>query len=403
MLVPAAVLRGKLGLPVNVFWHWWHGCPYDTGFPEYLPPREGGDAFRAALAEAHRQDIRALVYMNQRLWGMTTRSWVAENAAAYAVKGPDGAIRPEVYNTFTRQPCASMCMGTSFWRTKYATLAERAVRELSVDGIYMDQACSSLACYDPAHGHALGGGSYWMNGFRTLADDVRRRSSNARALALAGEGCSEPWLPYLDLMLTLQVSRERYAPVLDGWEPIPMFHAVYHDTAMLYGNYSSLTSPPYDDLWPAEHAPKEPLALLDRKYACQFYLEQARAFVWGQQPTIANFQPEQLTTRAEEIDYLLKLARVRMRAVKYLLRGTMLRARKSALRRRRSISPVCRSMRDSRTGSRVFRSPVPRRFAPLGALPTVRSPWYWLASRMGRSKSPYGSIARSWGSPQTRA
>ena len=27
---------------------------------------------------------------------------------------------------------------------------------------------------------------------------------------LAGEGCGEGWLPYLDLMLSLQVSRERY-------------------------------------------------------------------------------------------------------------------------------------------------------------------------------------------------
>ena len=50
--------------------------------------------------------------------------------------------------------------------------------------------------------------------------------------------------------------------------------------------------PPYDDLWPAASAPAEPLKLLDRKYSRQFCLEQARAFVWGQQPTIANFLPE---------------------------------------------------------------------------------------------------------------
>ena len=121
-------------------------------------------------------------------------------------------------------------------------------------------------------------------------------------------------------MLSLQVSRERYmAP--DGWETIPFFPAVYHPFAVAYGNYSSLTMPPYDDLWPAEFAPAEPLKLLDRKYSRQFCLEQARAFVWGQQPTIANFLPAQLTERTEELDYVMRLARLRSRATKYLLHG----------------------------------------------------------------------------------
>jgi Domain of unknown function (DUF6259) len=329
VLPPALALEQSSGLPVSVFWHWWHGCAYDTGFPEYLPPREGMEPFKTALAAAHAERLHALVYMNQRLWGMTTRSWAEEGAERFAVKGPDGKVTPEVYNTFTNAPCASMCVGTAFWRDKYAGLAERVVRELGVDGIYMDQACTSLACYDPSHGHPRGGGTYWVNGFRLLADDIRRRCERqapqgARvAVVLAGEGCGEAWLPYLDLMLALQVSKERYM-ARDGWEPIPFFQAVYHPYAVTYGNYSSLTMPPYDELWPPASAPKEPLKLLDRKFSRQFMLEQARAFVWGQQPTIANFMPAQLEQRPEEIAYLLRLARIRAQAAKYLLYGTFL-------------------------------------------------------------------------------
>ena len=325
VLGPALVLRERLGLPVSVFWHWWHGCAYDTGFPVYLPPREGTEQFTNALAGAQAKGIHALVYMNQRLWGMTTRSWREEAAERFAVKGADGKVHPEVYNIFTREPCASMCMGTEFWRQKYAGLAVRAVTELGVNGIYMDQACTSLACYDPTHGHPVGGGVYWMQGFRAMASDIRRRCDARREpVVLAGEGCGEPWLPYLDLMLSLQVSRERYmAP--DSWDTIPFFPAVYHAYAVSYGNYSSLTMPPYDDLWPAEFAPKEPLKLLDRKYSRQFCLEQARAFVWGQQPTIANFLPAQLEDRAGELDFVMRLARLRSRATKYLLHGTFLR------------------------------------------------------------------------------
>ena len=90
-----------------------------------------------------------IVYMNQRLWGMTTRSWTEQRAEQFAVKDAEGTVTPEVYNTFMKVPCASMCMGTDFWRTKYAEIAAEAVCTLGVDGIYMDQACSSLACYDP--------------------------------------------------------------------------------------------------------------------------------------------------------------------------------------------------------------------------------------------------------------
>jgi hypothetical protein len=330
VLSPALVLERNLDLPVSVFWHWWHGCSYDTGFPEYLPPREGSEPFRNALSAAHEAGVHALLYMNQRLWGMTTRSWQEGGAARFAVKGPDGTIHPEVYNTFTKAPCASMCMGTEFWRNKYADLARRAVRELGADGIYMDQACSSLACYDPAHGHPIGGGTYWMHGFRLLAEDIRRRSAAqpgepARTpVALAGEGCGEAWLPYLDLMLSLQVSKERYA-AQDGWETIPFFQAVYHPYAVTYGNYSSLTMPPYDNLWPTSSAPKEPLKLLDPKFSRQFFLEQARAFVWGQQPTIANFLPGQIEQRPSEIAYLKRLANIRHRAPRFLLHGTFLR------------------------------------------------------------------------------
>ena len=330
VLSPALALERSLNLPVSVFWHWWHGCAYDAGFPEYLPPREGAEPFKVALAAAHERGAHALLYMNQRLWGMTTRSWVEEGAARFAVKGPDGKIKPEIYNTFTQTPCASMCLGTEFWRNKYAELAERAVRELGADGIYMDQACTSLACYDAAHGHPIGGGTYWMKGFRLLAEDIRRRCDapagerSRPPVVLAGEGCGEAWLPYLDLMLSLQVSRERYAE-WDGWETIPFFQAVYHAYAVTYGNYSSLTMPPYDELWPAASAPKEPLKLLERKFSRQFLLEQARAFVWGQQPTIANFLPGQLEQRPEEMEYLMRLARIRNRATKYLLHGTFLR------------------------------------------------------------------------------
>ncbi|WP_142784773.1 DUF6259 domain-containing protein [Changchengzhania lutea] len=324
VLKPAEDLKQKLGLPVNVFWHWWHGCSYDDGFPEYFPPREGEESFIKAMKSAHKEDVGAIVYMNQMQWGTNTESWEEEHAERYAVKDINGNLNTHLYNVFTGKSLTTMCMGTQFWKDRYTSLCDTAVNTYQTNGVYMDQACFSFLCYDDTHGHDVGGGNYWLKNFAILTQQIRSKFPKGKDIFLAGEGVSEAWLPYLDAFLTLQVSMERYAGD-SGWEPIPFFQAVYHQFAITYGNYSSLLIPPYDELWPKEYAPKEPLKLLDESYSKQFLMEQARSFVWGLQPTISNYQSFLSLERKEEIDYLLSLARVRYRGLKYLLHGKFLR------------------------------------------------------------------------------
>ncbi|MCC6771527.1 MAG: hypothetical protein IT360_10000 [Gemmatimonadaceae bacterium] len=325
VLEPAAALQADAGLPVSVFWHWWHNGPYDTSFPDYLPPREGAVPFTAAVQKAHDAGLHAIVYMNQRLWCVDTPSWTAEDAERWAVRERDGQVRKETYNVFDPLPCAPMDVATPFWRNKYAGIADTVIHQYKLDGLYMDQAVLSLACWSPDHGHPLGGGHYWMDGFRELARDLRRRGG-ALPLGFAGEGGGESWLPDLDAFLTLQVSQERYIDPASGWEVLPLFQAVYHPYAVTYGTYGSLTWPPYDDLWPVASRPANAMTLLDTKYRRQYLLEQARMFVWGMQPTIANFLPEQLTARRSEIDYLERLARLRYGLREFFQGGVMLRA-----------------------------------------------------------------------------
>lgn len=325
VLDPAIALKHDADLPVSVFWHWWHNGPYDTSFPDYLPPREGVTSFVDAVKGAHAEGLHAIVYMNQRLWCVNTPSWKREGAEKWAVHERDGSLRTETYNVFDPQPCATMDIATPFWRNKYAGIADTVISQFGLDGIYMDQAVSSLIDWSADHEHDVGGGNYWMQGFRALAKDLRAKKGN-RPTGFAGEGGGESWMPDLDAFLTLQVSQERYADPATGWEVIPMFQAAYHPYSLTYGTYGSLTLPPYDELWPAEKRPATAMTLLDRKYVRQFYLEQARMFVWGMQPTIANFLPDQLTSRRGEIDYLERLARLRYGLRDFFMTGTFLRA-----------------------------------------------------------------------------
>ena len=324
VLDPAIVLRKHLKAPVSVLWHWWHNCPYDAGFPEYLPPREGTEPFKAALAAARRQDVHAILYMNQRLWGTTTQSWLDEKAEDFAVRGQDGKVAIESYNTFMKAPCAPMCIGTPFWREKYAGIAQEVLCDLKPDGIYMDQVGVLANCYDPRHGHIIGPGRYWTDGFAALATDIRDRSSARGPVALGGEYGGEPWVGQFDLTLGLCVSADRMGSP-PAWEPIPFFQAVYHPSARVFGNMAGLAHPPYDEKWPPEAAPAARLTPLDRKFARQFYLDHARTFVWGMQPMLANFLPSQFKVCPEEMDYVTRLVRTRMRSLKYLLYGTWLR------------------------------------------------------------------------------
>lgn len=325
VLIPAIDLKQRLNLPVNVFWHWWHGCAYDVGFPEYFPPREGRNPFRSAVSSAQEHGVRSIVYMNVLQWGTSTESWKKENASLYAVKDINGNLRSHVYNIFTGKSLTNMCIATQFWKDKYASLCDSAVNFYHLNGIYMDQACLTRMCYDPKHEHSPGGGNYWIDNFARLASQIRSKIPPGNPPVLAGEGGGEAWLPHLNAFLTLQVSKERYAGP-GGWETIPFYQVVYHQYGISYGNYSSLLTPPYDELWPEEFAPERQLDLLDEKFNRQFLMEQARSFVWGMQPTIANYRPLLASERKEEIDYLINLARVRYKGLKYLLYGKFLRS-----------------------------------------------------------------------------
>lgn len=347
VLTEAADMKRRTGRRVSVFWHWWHGCSYDEGFPEYIPPREGRDSFVKAVRKAVRKGIHCLVYMNSFQWGNSTRSWKEEGAERYAARTGNGGLYSYAANVFTGRQITAMCMATDFWRNRYATLADTVVNSYGVAGVYMDQACTNMPCFATDHPHRPGGGNYWATSFRKLTDDIRSRCP----ATLAGEGSGEDWIPALDLFLTLENSRERYLGT--GAETIPLYQAVYHDYAVTYGSYSSLVYPPYDEMWPDEYRPENREKSLPADFDMQFRMEQSRAFVWGMQPTLANYHPFLWDEKPLEMAYLRRIVNVRRRALKYLLHGVYTRVPASVVSPTQEIDLSRISIYAGRTGSTV--------------------------------------------------
>ena len=316
VLPDALHLQEKSGLPVSVLWHWWCNCGHDEDFPYYLPPREGVESFRDAVKSAAEQGVHALVYMNAFEWGTSTPGW--EEAQPYALRKRDGSFHTITANKFTGHEIAAMCLDNAHWTDRYAAMADTVLREYGIGGIYMDEACGNKRCYDPSHGHSIGGGNYWVNGFCDLASRIRTQAGKT---VLAGEGSGEDWITSLDLFLTLAVSRERF--INGDAEPVPLFQAVYHDHAISFGTYGSLLYPPYDERWPAEFCPSNCETLLPETYNLQFRMEQARALVFGMQPSIANYHAFLDQARSREMDFALLLAKTRMQYLDYLLYGSL--------------------------------------------------------------------------------
>ena len=63
-------LQQDAGVPMALDWYWWHNNPYDTDYPNFWPPREGVEAFRAAVKRLRDQGIFSQVYVNGLTWDL---------------------------------------------------------------------------------------------------------------------------------------------------------------------------------------------------------------------------------------------------------------------------------------------------------------------------------------------
>jgi hypothetical protein len=318
----------RLGLPVALDWYWWHKHAYDTSYPDYFPPRDGEDTFRATVADLQESGVAVQVYTNGMSWDEAEPDWERHGKPCTQIL-PDGSLHGVVYNTWMNARLMHVCGASSGWRHKELEVAQQAAA-LGLDGLYIDQIAvigGQRPCFSTEHGHDPGGGTFGATGFRELFQGLRAANPG---LAISSESVSEIYQDLLDACITLQTSWERLhgKAGTTNRQPIPLFQAVYHGHSVVFGNYAHIDGiPPYDEFWPDEGRP-DPARERDWHALCpdQFPLEIARTVAFGCQPLVTNLTRAHLAsdTLAPDVAFFLDLARFYHAHRPWLLWGDML-------------------------------------------------------------------------------
>ncbi|MCC7491461.1 MAG: hypothetical protein IT204_03900 [Fimbriimonadaceae bacterium] len=208
-----------MGVPTAIHWYNWHTIPFDTNYPRYDPPKP---RVPEGVAELQRAGVKVMPYINGRLWDQglpdfetVARPWscVDEQQVPYT----------ETYGNGVKQ--AAMCPATAFWQQKQKQIVLWLQNEIGVDGVYMDQiaAASPHLCMNPQHGHPVGGGAWWCQGYWQMLAAIRREMRPGKYLT--SECNSEPFMGYIDGYLTWHWQFARQ---------VPAFSAVYGDQVVLF-------------------------------------------------------------------------------------------------------------------------------------------------------------------------
>lgn len=276
--------------PYPIHWYGWYHGAFDTLYPEYFPEKkEVPTQFRRLRAKG----ARIVPYINGRLWDPSTKSYSYTNAQKSICRDRDAEAYTEVY--ISKVPFHVMCPSTSLWQTTQKKIIRRLCDSLSVDGVYIDQvACAPpLPCYDTAHPHPIGGGSWWVSSYRDLYRGIRLE---APGHILMTEECAECYIDVFDMLLVVNT------PHRPDTKCIPLFPLVYSNRAN-YTGFSYIGKPITDGTL---------------RYMT------AKCLLWGAQ--LGWMTPSQILDPAATLErvYLQRLRDFRSKHRKLFLNGTLL-------------------------------------------------------------------------------
>lgn len=320
------------GVSCALDWYWWHHQSYDTEYPRFWPPRDGEQAFADTIARLHRKGAYAMVYTNGMSWDMDDESWhYGEGGEKQARVGHDGKIFGELWNIHMSTPhrLAATCgEGRGFQRLLGEVIGH--LDDAGLDAVYLDQiSCGTgKPCWNRAHSHLPGDGLGDMLGYYRFVKELRAAHPK---MAFASEETTEAYLGEFDHFISLfGTSYERCGlGTLPEYEAVPIWNALYHGMAAVFGSYSLMDGVPAwdDERWPATNkwtqAQEKDWPAL---YPDQFAVEFCRTVVWGNQPSAHVMRMEHATLPKFAADYrfMVDTAKFYSQHREYLFDGELL-------------------------------------------------------------------------------
>jgi len=225
------VFAEEVGVPVGFHWYNWHRIPFDNDYPHYFPAKDG---FAEGVAELKKAGVYAMPYINGRLWDTHDKGaddWrFTRTALPAATKDENGDPYTETYGSKESDgnsvQLAAMCPSTSLWQGRVSDIVLRLFSECGVNGVYIDQiaAARPRLCFDASHGHPLGGGHWWTQGYWKMLDAIR--AAKPAECMLTTECNAEPYIKWFDGYLTWHWQEQ---------DMVPAFPAVYGGAIQMFG------------------------------------------------------------------------------------------------------------------------------------------------------------------------
>ncbi|WP_176011578.1 DUF6259 domain-containing protein [Victivallis sp. Marseille-Q1083] len=272
-------------------WYLWNRYPFDHHYPEYFPVK---DRFTDTVEQLQQDGDIVMPYINGRLWDTTLPSYAATGRREVTVQA-DGTPREEDYNSGIRlgAVCPTQPNFRRLIRETFATLVEQH----KVKAVYLDQIAASapVLCFNPEHGHPLGGGTWWVEAYREMLEPL-----------VAAYGA--------DTLITSECAAEPYLDVISGY--LTWFPAYSNDFPSLMGTYQQ-----YAIYFCSPVTAEDPLPT--------FRAAVSRCLLWNIQPGWLGWlhgNPATVDDNPERRGYLSRVIAWRRAAADFILDGELLDA-----------------------------------------------------------------------------
>lgn len=246
VMVPKMLrLHEFFGPDLPSFTNWYEGT-WDTKhifshLPTLLPGRADLDSTLATLAK---NDMRVVAYSCLEMWADDHPDFKTRGLASATIE-PDGTPKHIEWKPGHQ---VLPCPAAAEYQVEQTKAIVDAVKAHDIKGVYLDLlSCAPYPCYSTSHGHARGGGDWWVKGYRKICGDIR---SQARAVepefVMFGEANGECFLDLRDSCVLFHGLLPSLTPV-----NLPMYQVIFGDYTMTYGPHTGGFNNPPVDAWPS--------------------------------------------------------------------------------------------------------------------------------------------------------